>query len=115
LQKYDEALDLINNAQALPAFYRDIFIALTYAERGETEKAKAQLQKLPTDLPRRGPAKPLARIYIDLKDYDTAITMFEAQYQERSLNNVALKMDPSNDPLRNLPRFKALLRKMNFE
>jgi tetratricopeptide (TPR) repeat protein len=115
LQKYDEALDAINNAKALPAFYRDIFIALTYAERGETAKAKAQLEKLPAGLPRRGPPKPLVRTYIDLKDYDAAITMLEDQYKERSLNNLGLKIDPSFDPLRNLPRFKALIRKMNFE
>ena len=115
LQKYDEALDAINNTQALPAFYRDIFIALSYAERGETAKAKAQLEKLPAVLPRRGPPKPLVRTYIDLKDYDAAITMLEDQYKERSLNNLGLKTDPSYDPLRGLPRFKALLRKMNFE
>ncbi len=51
LHKYDSALDAVNNTQALPAFYRDIFTALTYAERSETAKARTYLEKLPTGTP----------------------------------------------------------------
>ncbi|HMG91316.1 MAG TPA: hypothetical protein VK589_14725, partial [Chryseolinea sp.] len=115
LHKYDEASDALNKAPALPTFQRDILIGMMHAERGETEKARAQLEKLPREFPRRAISPILARIYIKLKDYDSAIALLENGYQERSLNNLPLKTNPSYDPLRSLPRFKTLLRKMNFE
>lgn len=57
----------------------------------------------------------LGLIYIGLKKYDEALTQLERSYTERIINNVGLKINEDYDPIRNEPRFKALLKKLNFE
>jgi tetratricopeptide (TPR) repeat protein len=57
----------------------------------------------------------IAAIYVALGDKDRAIRLIEEDYQNHSnwLNRV--RVDPVMDPLREEPRFKALLHKMKFQ
>jgi tetratricopeptide (TPR) repeat protein len=57
----------------------------------------------------------LAQVYAALGDKDRAVSFLEKAYQERSNRMNYLKIDPAFDPLRQEPRFKQLMRKMNFE
>src|ERR1044071_7287472 len=57
----------------------------------------------------------LAQVYVALGDKDRALSLLEKAYAERSNRMNYLKVDPTLDPLRQEPRFKQLMRKMNFE
>jgi tetratricopeptide (TPR) repeat protein len=57
----------------------------------------------------------LAAVYVATGDKDRAISLLEKSYKQRSNWINWLKVDPAMDPIRQDPRFKALMRKMNFE
>lgn len=57
----------------------------------------------------------LAQVYVALGDKDRALSLLEKAYAERSNRMNYLKVDPTLDSLRQEPRFKQLMRKMNFE
>jgi tetratricopeptide (TPR) repeat protein len=56
----------------------------------------------------------LARSYLVLGDKAAALDFLEKSYQERQYHVVTLKVDPAWDPLRNEPRFVALMKKVGF-
>jgi tetratricopeptide (TPR) repeat protein len=88
-------------------------LAYAYAMAG----AKTELQDTLEQL-KHHPAKApygLAQVYAALGDKDRAISLLEKAYEERSNRMCLLKVDPALDPLRQDPRFKQLMRKMNFQ
>ena len=52
--------------------------------------------------------------YAGLGDKDTAFAFLDKAFDERSTLLTYLKMDPRFDSLRGEPRFKAMLRRLNF-
>ena len=60
------------------------------------------------------PAFLLAFIYGELGEKDRAFAWLERGYRERDAAYSALNVDPCWDPLRSDPRFRDLLRRMNF-
>jgi tetratricopeptide (TPR) repeat protein len=56
-----------------------------------------------------------AAIYLALGDRDLAIKLIEKDYRQRSNWLNRLNVDPVMDPLRDDPRFKDLMGKMNFQ
>ncbi len=52
--------------------------------------------------------------YVRLGDKDRAIEWLEKSFREKSINIQYLKVDPIWDPLRSDPRFRDILRRMNF-
>ena len=58
---------------------------------------------------------PFAYVYVALRNYDKALTYLERAYQKRELGLYWVKIDPLLDPIRNEPRFKALLTKMHLD
>ena len=56
----------------------------------------------------------LGRIYAALNKKEEALHWLEISYRERVAHTVCLKTDPRLDNLRSDPRFKDLLRRMNF-
>jgi TolB-like protein/Flp pilus assembly protein TadD len=60
------------------------------------------------------PSHALATAFTGLGDKPRALDALEKAYEERSWQLTFLKTDPFFDPLRNEPRFQALLRKMKF-
>jgi hypothetical protein len=56
----------------------------------------------------------LALVYLGLGDHARAIDLLDQAYAASSQSLVWLKIDPVFDPLRPDPRFKALMRRMNF-
>src|SRR6185312_11516879 len=88
-------------------------LCYAYAASGDTAHAKSLLEKI-RESPKQNPLM-LAYIYIALKNYDEALTMLESAYKLRHIQLYWIKVDPLLDPVRNEPRFKALLAKMNLE
>jgi TolB-like protein/Tfp pilus assembly protein PilF len=91
-----------------------LFKSLAYARAGDTVRAKALLDKVSKDDRLKSPAL-LAQVYVSLRNTDEALRQLEYSYETRDLNLIALKVDPAYDPIRNEPRIKALMKKMNFD
>ena len=56
----------------------------------------------------------IATIYAALGEKDQAFAWLEKAYEDRTFFLTGLKVDPAMDTLRSDPRFKDLLRRMNF-
>jgi hypothetical protein len=89
-------------------------IALAHARSGETTKAREEVAELMKSANGQVDHVFLARLYIALNEYDSAVTYLEKGYDFKTLNLMSLKNDSSFDPVRNMPRFKAIMKKMNF-
>lgn len=90
-------------------------IAYVQALAGNPEKAQKALQEL---IKRSEqiyvPAYSVALVYVALGDKDRALEFLEKAFAERATSIVSLKIDPQLDPLRDDPRFAALLERMNL-
>ena len=86
-----------------------------YALLGDTLIAKDLLQKT-LDEKRKDWVSPyvLSRIYIALGNYPRALDLLEKSYETRDLHSAYVNVDPELNPIKNEPRFKELLKKMNL-
>jgi TolB-like protein/Tfp pilus assembly protein PilF len=115
-KRFGEAFEVLQTVPKPFEAERDILIAYAHSEMGEKEKARSELATiLSAERKVVGERLQLAYLYISLNDFDAAVTQLELGYNARSHNLLRLKIAPSLDPLRNMPRFKAILAKMNFE
>jgi TolB-like protein/DNA-binding SARP family transcriptional activator len=108
---FEKAAHCSQNQEALAP------LAHAYALAGKTEKARA-LRKEMLSISMAGrylPSPMIARVHIGLGEYDEALNLLQKGFEERSYWMVFLKMDPVYDPLRNQPRFKDLLKQMQFD
>lgn len=60
------------------------------------------------------PASALASVFIGLGEKEQALQLLEKAYEDRDVFLVWLKVNWIYDPLRGDPRFRELLRRMNF-
>ena len=89
--------------------------AYAYAVMGDKEKAKS----LYDDTYKKYGATwhwhyRTSQIFVALGNFDQAIDELEKGYDIREIQVFWIKADPAFDPIRNEPRFKALLKKMNL-
>jgi len=86
-----------------------------YAAAGRHDEAHQVLQQL-DQLSRHRYVTPyvVARIYLALGQTDEAFRWLEISYEQRAEWMVLLKVDPIFDDLRPDPRFKELMKRMNF-
>jgi hypothetical protein len=82
---------------------------------GDTIRAKDLLQKT-IDEKRKDWVSPyvLSRIYIALGNYPRALDLLEKSYEVRVLHMSYVKADPDLNAIKNEPRFKEILKKMNL-
>lgn len=119
LQKknYPEALKLISELDttevSTSSDWRDPYNCYALALSGDTTKARFELNKTLIKNPAQR-SFTLSRIYVALHDYDKAMDRLEQAYIDRDLALYFLKIDPTFDAIRNEPRFKALLKKVNL-
>ncbi len=118
LGRHDEAMASFQKVIAIAGRGRNVLSSLGHllATRGRTAEAEQILAELGTR-GRSGPIQPymLALVLVGLGRNDETIAMLEQSYEERSALLSYLDRDPRFDPLRSLPRFQALLRRMNFQ
>ncbi len=115
---YPEAIDAFSK---LPPGMYDvgltgmITMSYAYAFSGDTIKAKEEFNKISKeDYTKLSPVS-IVPFYIYMSNFDEALTLLEKAFDAHALGIIDLKVDPVYDPIRNEPRFKALLKKTNFE
>ena len=110
-----------NYAEAIAAFEHSLQVsrqqevrpalAHAYASAGRSQEARAILQEVQNNGSGRYAASPMiARIYLGLGEYETAIHWLEKGLEERSYWMTFLKTDPIYDSIRSHPRFRELLK-----
>ena len=112
LPEMDQAFHKLESAQAgLPMSGAASGDAIV----GRTAKAQKEVLEL-IRLQAQGKhlAHPIASVYAGLGDYDQAFRWLDVAYKARDGSLILLKTDPTLDPLRDDPRFAALLRKMKL-
>ena len=92
------------------------WLGLTLAQSGNAAEARSLLDQLLTmaDQTYVSPT-PVAWIQVGLGEIDDAFVWLERAIDDRDMNITPIKSLPFLDPLRDDPRYLALLRKMNLE
>jgi hypothetical protein len=93
---------------------RGFMLSYVYAMAGDKAGAKALMEKT---IKEDGIDSHylLALSYLSLGNINQAITEMEQAYEMKEIFIIEMKIFPALDPLRNEPRFKALLKKVNLE
>ena len=87
-----------------------------YAVAGDTSGARRVLERL-TQLPPTADVSPFdfAVVYVGLGRDEAALNALEEACDHHSERVVSIKSEPRFDRLRSIPRFQALLRRMNLD
>jgi TolB-like protein/Tfp pilus assembly protein PilF len=117
LGMYHEAItlgeeSLKNNASS---DYFLLYSGYAYAKTGRRDKAEDAIKRL-RDLEKTEPVDPydFAVLYVGLGDKDKAFVELEKTFNERGFYVLFLRFDPFMDPLRDDPRFKEMLKRLNL-
>lgn len=99
-----------------PDPFNEGILAYAQARAGNREKAEQMLRKL-GGLAKQTYVSPGLRaiLYVGLGEKDKALDWLERGYADQDFNCWNLKVLPIFDPLRNEPRFLALLNKLGFD
>jgi tetratricopeptide (TPR) repeat protein len=115
--KYDEAISAIGQVSPDSPFgwMSGVVLAYAYAKQGKRAEAEQQISRL------RDQAKSrylrvyfLAAVYAALGDKDKAFAELEESFSQRDFFLGRIAVDPALDPLRDDPRFKSLMKRMNL-
>ncbi len=91
-------------------------LGYAHARAGNRKEAATILDSLKQQAKRMYVASDIvATIYVALGDYDRAFEYLQKGYEERAGWMIWLRVDPVWNPLRDDPRFSALLKKMDLE
>ena len=115
--KLADAERVLREALTLPAAgaFTKAELALVLARAGRPEEAKALLEEIQAAAREHYVSPvPFAIVHIGLGNLDEALDWVERAYDERRGWLAYLKVNPIFDPLRNEPRFKALMQKMRL-
>ena len=117
-KKYGEAIELINqipkNGPSRTDLYQGPILSYAYAVSGDLSRAKTELDKIIKDNPYTQHTF-MSHPYIGLKDYDHALSELEKANADKELYMYFLKVEPIYGLLKNEPRFKVLMKKMNLD
>ena len=91
-----------------------IMQSYAYAIMGNKTKAYELLKKTLNERSHQPPYR-IAQVYIALNDFNEAMTQLELGYEIRDTHMFWIKADPAFNPIRNEPRYRALLKKMNLD
>ena len=114
---YSQARDVFNQLPPDDKTFLDnnqIMQSYAYAVMGDKAKAKMLMEITLKKYPDQSNYR-LAQVYTALENFNEAMDQLEQGYESRGLQMFWLKVDPALNPLRNEPRFKALLKKMNLD
>jgi tetratricopeptide (TPR) repeat protein len=112
---FTQALTEYGRAEDLGWYWAPTGRALTFAQMGRAAEARRIARQLEAESAQRyvSPDK-IAVIYSRLGDHDAAFRWLERSFEERSMAWAASKDLPDWDPIRNDPRFDAMLRRMRL-
>lgn len=111
MAEYQKVIDLIKGAAAVETSVKTI-MAFTLAKAGQRSDSMKMLEAAIQS----GTAPPysVAGVYTALHDHDSAFKWLEKAYEQRDLQLVSLKVDPTLDGVRSDPRFTALMRRVGL-
>jgi serine/threonine protein kinase/Tfp pilus assembly protein PilF len=112
----DRAQRLIGRDGKLPQHLRQLSMA--YFESGQEAEARKilkELERLYEESDVGNIAYQVARVYIYSKDYDQALIWLERSFERRDPNLISLNIYTFVEPIRNNPKFKAILAKMGLD
>jgi tetratricopeptide (TPR) repeat protein len=111
-QMYEEAIRELKRAMTLQGAPQEerASLELTYQQSGSRGYWEWRL----SEARRRNAPYEIAVVYARLGNTREAVAWLEKSYQRHDWQMVQLKMLPAWDPLRSDPRFRDLLRRMNF-
>jgi serine/threonine protein kinase/Tfp pilus assembly protein PilF len=116
-EKFDEAEQVLREATGLPAAgtYTRVTLGYALARAGDREYSEALLKEL-EDKRKHDyvSAVELATLHLGLGNNQQALDWMERSYDERRGWMAYLNVHPILDPVRNEPRFKALVEKMKL-
>jgi len=115
--KYDQAAEEIENAKKLPELgtvWAQATLGYAAAMSGRRTEALQQAARLKRNLKAERAEFLLATIYSALGDKDAAFFWLDEAVQRRDYSMTMVQADYRLDNLRTDPRYKALLRRMNF-
>src|SRR5215831_2625600 len=115
--KYDDAISAIGPVSPESPFgwMSVVVLAQAYAKQGKRTETEQQIAML-RDLAKTRYVRTyyLASIYAALGDKDKTFSELEKSFAEKDCFLGRMAVDPSMDPLRDDPRFKNLLKRMNL-
>jgi adenylate cyclase len=120
LQKkmYSQAIDAYSKLPARSfelGLNGTLLLSLAYSASGDKTKAMDEFKKISQEDYLKIDPVVVGEFYISQGNFDEALEQLERGFDSHSIMMIALKIDPFLDPIRNEPRFKALLKKMNLE
>jgi serine/threonine-protein kinase len=118
LRRYDEAIECYRRAHALfpSELSATTLLAHAYAVSGRTEEARRSLEELEAESKRRYvPRYRLAAIHLALGEADMALDLLEQGLRARDRAMIWLGVAPRFDPLRQSPRFRAILEALRLD
>ena len=113
-QKAKEFFDKLPLSNGTEIDNPQIMQSYGYAVMGDKAKAKALLETTMKKYPNLSHYRN-SQVYVALENFDEAMNHLELGYTNRDVHMFWIKADPAFDPIRNDPRFKTLLKKMNLE
>jgi TolB-like protein len=94
----------------------DAALGLAYGLVGKKAQTEKIVEAFKAGAKRRYvPATYFGMLYAGLGDQEQALTWLEKAYEERADGLTWINVDPMLDPLRNHPRFQAIVKKMGLE
>jgi Flp pilus assembly protein TadD len=115
--KYDEAISVVGQIPPdSPFAWMSVVVrAHAYGKQGKRVEAEQQISRL-RDLMKEHYLRTyyLAAIYAALGDKDKAFAELEQSFADKDCFLGRIAIDPDMDPLRDDPRFKSLLKRMNL-
>lgn len=116
MHRFDDAIKILEKIKGRLGLTAAVLITFAHAESGQKDMAKSELEELlKTNSEALAGDVFVGRVYFSLKDYDSAYDYYESAFEVRSLNLLSINTEPSYDPIRDMPRFQALLKKMNYQ
>ncbi len=110
-----EALAAAEKARDIPVIGIGI-LGRAYAQLGRRDEALAVIKTLEEDFAKdnNGAATGIARVYIELRDKEKTFEWLEKAFQARDTDLPRFRLGPTFDPIRDDPRYKDLLKRMNL-
>lgn len=110
-----EALAAAEKARDVPVVGIGV-LGRAYAQLGRRDEALTVIKQLEESFAKgtNGSATNIARVYIELGDKEKTFEWLEKAFQARETDLPRFRLGPTFDPIRDDPRFKDLLKRMNL-